>query len=140
MIFGLMLLLAAQLAGEIAARALHTPAPGPVLGLLVLAFGGWLYLRTPNARPLDELGVTKAATALTANLGLLFVPAGVGIVQNFGVLRANATAIVVALVASLALTLVVTVKTFVFVKRLQNRARGERADAETTKARGPLSP
>lgn len=67
-------LLACQLAGEILARALHLPVPGPVIGMVLLFLG--LLLRRQSAPP----GLAATADALLGNLGLLFVPAGVGVV------------------------------------------------------------
>ena len=74
MIGALTTLLLCQLAGEVLVRALHLPVPGPVLGM-VLLFAG-LVLRRREAPA--ALGAT--ADALLGNLGLLFVPAGVGVV------------------------------------------------------------
>jgi putative effector of murein hydrolase LrgA (UPF0299 family) len=122
MIFGVTLLLAAQLAGEIIVRALHLPAPGPVIGLLIVVAGGLFYLNRPGARDLDDLALSKVASALTANMGVLFVPAGVGIVKTIGTIGANALAISVALVASLLITLCVTVATFLLVKKWRGPA------------------
>jgi holin-like protein len=75
MIGALATLLVCQLAGELAARALSLPVPGPVIGM-VLLFAA-LLLRGRDAPP-EEL--SRAADALLGNLGLLFVPAGVGVV------------------------------------------------------------
>jgi holin-like protein len=68
-------LLLCQLAGEVAARAFGLPVPGPVIGM-VLLFAA-LFLRRREEPP-EALSVT--ADALLGNLGLLFVPAGVGVV------------------------------------------------------------
>ncbi len=73
MIGALTTLLLCQLAGEILVRTLHLPVPGPVLGM-VLLFAA-LVLRGREAPA--ALGAT--ADALLGNLGLLFVPAGVGV-------------------------------------------------------------
>jgi putative effector of murein hydrolase LrgA (UPF0299 family) len=52
------------------------------------------------------------------NLGLLFVPAGVGIVQSLHLVLANGVAVIATLLGSTVITLVVTV----FVFRLVSRA------------------
>jgi holin-like protein len=62
-----------------------------------------------------RLGVT--AQALLGSLGLLFVPAGVGIVQQLPLIGSYALAIFAALLVSTVLTLLVTVYVFIFVKR-----------------------
>lgn len=67
-------LLLCQLAGEVAARALHLPVPGPVIGMALL-FLALLARRQPAPAELE-----RTADGLLTNLGLLFVPAGVGVV------------------------------------------------------------
>jgi putative effector of murein hydrolase LrgA (UPF0299 family) len=119
MIRALTLLLVCQLAGEILARALRLPVPGPVIGLALLAIGAIVHARVTGAGASaiesTELGVT--ASALLGSLGLLFVPAGVGIVQQLPLIGPYALAIFVALLVSTVLTLLVTVYVFIFVKR-----------------------
>jgi holin-like protein len=119
MLQGFFILLACQLLGESVSRGLHVPIPGPVLGivllLLLLAVRGWQTGDDPARRD-TPLGF--AADGLLRNLGLLFVPAGVGIVQSFHLVLANSVAVVVALIGSSLITLVVTV----FVFRLVSRA------------------
>lgn len=80
MIGAITALLVCQLAGEVAVRALHLPVPGPVIGMVIL-FGALLARRRPAP---EALGGT--ADGLLANLGLLFVPAGVGVVLFLPVL------------------------------------------------------
>jgi holin-like protein len=119
MIRALALLLACQLAGEVLARALGLAVPGPVIGLALLAVLAIVHARIMGAEisaiEKTDLGVT--ASALLGSLGLLFVPAGVGIVQQLPLIGAHALAIFVALLVSTVLTLIVTVYVFVFVKR-----------------------
>lgn len=120
MIAGFTILLLCQLAGEILARGLSLPVPGPVLGLIVLLIGLVVAHRRPQAADghLETLEVTRVSDALLANLSLLFVPAGVGIVDQLGVLRSQALAIGASLVISTAVTLLVTVLVFRGVKRM----------------------
>ena len=111
MIRGLFILLAFQFVGEVAARGLALPAPGPVVGLALLVAARGLYQRW---RPLDEEALAasdlgQAARGLLAAWPLLFVPAGVGVVQYLGLLREQGLALAVALVVSTVATLLVTV-------------------------------
>jgi holin-like protein len=127
MIRGFFILLAFQLVGEVVARGLALPAPGPVIGLALLVIALSLYQRW---RPLDEEALAasdlgQAARALIAALPLLFVPAGVGVVQYMGLLREQGWTLAVALVVSTIATLLVTVGVFLLVKRLT----GTKADA-----------
>lgn len=128
MIRALALLLACQLTGEILARALGLPIPGPVIGLALLALGVLVHARVTGADPsnIESTELGRTATALLGSLGLLFVPAGVGVVQQLPVVGANGLALAAALVGSTVLTLVVTVYVFLFVKKLTGK-RGEDA-------------
>jgi holin-like protein len=97
--FGVLLL--AQFAGEVMHRALHLPLPGPALGMALLA--AVLLLRKRQPSP----ALTSTANGLLSWLGLLFVPAGVGIVTNIGLIGQSFVPIVVSLVVSTMLTIAV---------------------------------
>ncbi|AFL86831.1 putative effector of murein hydrolase LrgA [Terriglobus roseus DSM 18391] len=118
--FGILLL--AQLVGEALHRALHLPLPGPVLGMALLAAVLLLRRREPDA------ALVKTSNGLLRWLGLLFVPAGAGVVANLELLRAAWFPIAVALVVSTLLTITVTALVMQGLLR-----RGERVvmDVET---------
>ncbi|QUS41765.1 CidA/LrgA family protein [Tardiphaga alba] len=126
MIASLCLILLCQLAGEIIVRALAMPIPGPVFGMLLLFI--LLLLRdraTLLARgPLQGGGVENAAKGLLAHLSLMFIPAGVGVVQRLDLLAEHGAAIVAVLAISVVITLLATVGTFLVIGRLM--ARNER--------------
>ncbi|MCB1471849.1 MAG: CidA/LrgA family protein [Rhodobiaceae bacterium] len=111
MIEALLILLMFQLSGEAITYAAALPVPGPVLGLVFLAVA----LRV--VKGLSEK-VSGAAHGILSNLSLLFVPAGVGVIQHADLLAAQWIPIAGALVVSTALTMVVTAATFIFVRRL----------------------
>jgi holin-like protein len=120
MIRGFFILLVFQLVGEVLARGLYLPAPGPVIGLALLVVALALFRRW---RPFDEEALAasdlgQAARGLLAALPLLFVPAGVGVVQYLGLLRDQGLALAAALVVSTVATLIATVGVFLLVKRL----------------------
>jgi putative effector of murein hydrolase LrgA (UPF0299 family) len=126
MIASLSLILLCQLAGEVIVRGLGLPMPGPVLGLLFL-----LLLLLARDRfevlargPLQRDGVESASRGLLANLSLLFVPAGVGVVQKLDLVAAHGIAVAAVLVVSVVVTLLVTVATFLVASRLMTRGRG----------------
>ncbi len=119
MIRGFLLLLLCQLVGEALARGLGLPAPGPVIGLALLTIGlmgrnTWRPMRDEEVANSD---VGRAALGLLAALSLMFVPAGVGVVQYAGLLGEHALALSLALIVSTALTLLATVGAFLLVKR-----------------------
>lgn len=116
MLFGLFVLLLSQLGGEIIVRGLGLPIPGPVVGIVLLLIGLAVHARLTNPRNEDrETAVGRSADGLLRNLGLVFVPAGVGISQNYQLVFSNGLALIAALVGSTVLTLVVTMAVFRFV-------------------------
>ena len=126
MIASLSLILLCQLAGEVFVRGLALPMPGPVVGLVLL-----LLLLVARDRfaflargPLRGGAVENASRGLLAHLSLLFVPAGVGVVQKLDLIAAHGIAIVVVLLVSVIVTLLATVATFLGVSRLMARGRG----------------
>jgi holin-like protein len=125
MIASLSLILLCQLAGEIIVRGLALPMPGPVIGLVLLL--GLLLARDRFAilarGPLHQDGVETVAKNMLAHLSLLFVPAGVGVVQKLDLIAEHGLAIVVVLAVSVVITLLVTVATFLLASRLMARKR-----------------
>jgi len=101
MIAGLVEILLFQGLGEILSRFLVTLIPGPVIGLVLLL--AWLQIRK-DVPPSVEL----VASTLVQHLGLLFVPAAVGVVMFWPHLKSNAVAVVAALVVSVVLTIAVS--------------------------------
>jgi putative effector of murein hydrolase LrgA (UPF0299 family) len=99
-IAGLVGILLFQGLGEIVSRFLIPPIPGPVIGLILLL--GWLQVR--KRAPVE---LERVAATLTQHLGLLFVPAAVGVVMFLPYLRSNALAVMVALIVSAVLTIAV---------------------------------
>lgn len=117
MVVGLGVLLAFQLLGEIISFGLGRHVPGPVIGMALFVCAALVIARHRRLQPaLQQTAVV--AQGLLGNLGMLFIPAGVGIMQEFGLIESRGLALVIILVVSTALTLVATVWTFLLVKRL----------------------
>ena len=101
MIQGLVQLFLFQALGELLSKFALPFIPGPVLGLvLLLAF---LALRGHVPASMDMVG-----SGILQHLGLLFIPASVGVVLYLPVLQANAWALSAALVVSVLATVAVT--------------------------------
>ena len=101
MIGALAILLAFQLLGELLVHLGGLPVPGPVLGMVLL----FLTLLGRGALP-ESLRST--AQTLLSHLSLLFVPAGVGIIQHGARLAEEWLAVAIALLLSTLLTVAVT--------------------------------
>ena len=102
MLSGILILLGFQLVGEILYRLGWLPLPGPVIGMVLLMFLLWWKPRALS-EPLDA-----TARHLLEWLGLLFVPAGAGVISNLDVLRSQWVPILVGLVGSTLVSLVAT--------------------------------
>jgi holin-like protein len=103
------ILVGLQLVGEVLSQTLHLPLPGPLIGMFLLTV---VLVARGSAGSLAERAIPssllKVANGLIANMGLLFVPAGVGIIAEVSVLRHAWLPILVGLVVSTVLGLAVT--------------------------------
>ncbi|RUQ34877.1 MAG: CidA/LrgA family protein [Candidatus Competibacteraceae bacterium] len=114
MIGALAVLLVFQLIGEILVQASGWPVPGPVIGMVLL----FLALRWRGVLP---TALRATAETLLSHLSLLFVPAGVGIIQHGARLADEWLAVSVALVVS---TLVTVAVTALVMRAVVGRRRG----------------
>ena len=117
MLVGITILLVFQLAGEAIAYFLGGFVPGPVIGMAMVAVlltltGGVSFLEPAHRQTVDT------SRAILANLGILFVPAGVGIIQHLDLIRDRGFALLAIVILSTVATLTVTVWVFILVKRL----------------------
>lgn len=101
MVRALTILIVYQLVGTVLQQGIGLPIPGPVIGLVMALL--WFLKFGPPGEDLRQ-----TAQGLLKYLGLLFVPAGVGVVNELGVLKQNALAIIVSITISTALGLLVT--------------------------------
>jgi holin-like protein len=103
-------LLAFELLGELLRGALHLPVPGPVVGMLLLAV--CLALRGQgkevSSDPMTLTALDRTASVLLKYMGLLFVPAGVGIIAEGHLLRQEWLPIAAGLIGSTIMSLLVT--------------------------------
>jgi holin-like protein len=94
-------LLLCQLVGELVVAALDWPVPGPVIGMALLFVG--LMLKGEVPQPLAD-----TANGLLAQLSLLFVPAGVGVMTHLTLLGHQWLPLTASLIVSTLLTIAVT--------------------------------
>ena len=118
MLEAFLILCLCQLAGETLARLLSLPVPGPVIGMAILFAGMQLRANVrPAATAVKDLPIGAVAGFLLANLSLLFVPAGVGIVAQLPVLARHGIGLALALIVSTLLSLAVTALVFAALSR-----------------------
>jgi putative effector of murein hydrolase LrgA (UPF0299 family) len=111
MLHAIALLLVCQLAGETAAHFLSLPIPGPVIGMVLLLAA--LLLRVPL--PSETQSTSEG---LLRHLSLLFVPAGVGVVQQLDFLGEAGPRLVALVVLTAIIALAATALTFAGIARL----------------------
>ena len=133
MILCLTLILLAQLIGEALVRATGLALPGPLIGMALLLLFLVLRDRAPRLAPrvlapaLVDGRLEGTGKGLLANLSLMFVPAGVGVVGRLDLLRAQGLKLAIVLVVSTALSLLVTVLVF---RAVASRVERRRPDGE----------
>ena len=101
MLRAITVLVLCQFVGEVVARGLALPLPGPVIGLVLL-----LVILIVRHGPDETLRDTS--NGLLRHLSLLFVPAGVGIVTQLDAIERDWLPILVSILVSTALGLIVT--------------------------------
>lgn len=117
MVRGFALLLAMQFLGEMVARGLSAPIPGNVIGMGLLLLA--LALGVARVEWVEE-----ASELLLSHMALFFVPAGVGVMVYFDLIRREWLAIAVATVLSTFAVMAVTGWTETWLER-----RGDSPDA-----------
>lgn len=111
MIRAVAILLMFQLGGEVVARGLGLPVPGPVIGLVAMFL---TLTAVPGLRPRVE----ETAGTILKHLSLLFVPAGVGIVAHLDTFGRQGIALLTAVTISTAVAILAAVYAFRLVSRL----------------------
>jgi holin-like protein len=101
-------LLLCQLAGEAIVHAAALPVPGPVVGMMLLF--GLLLIRAPLPQGMDD-----TADGILNHLSLLFVPAGVGVVQHLSLIGGEGFRLLVIILLSTIIALAVTALVFAAV-------------------------
>jgi len=129
MLTAVLCLIACQLIGELVREAFHLPIPGPVIGMFLLAAA--LALRGGRADGAIPPFLEKVAETLIGHMGLLFIPAGVGVIAEAGLLRQQWLPIVAALLGSTFLSLAVTGLAMHWLTR--SSGRQERGDLSLAK-------
>ena len=116
-LIGFAWLLVLQLVGEVLARVLHLPFPGPVIGMVLLT----LALQSDFIR----VPVVDMARFLLSHLSLLFVPVGVGVITHLDVLRQHGFGLLAVIALSTWIGLAVSALTL----RALMRSRADEAEA-----------
>ena len=112
---GLVWLLVFQSSGELLARGLALPLPGPVIGMVLLL----LALRSPAV----QKPVSETAQFLLSHLSLLFVPVGVGVMTHLSLVSQYGGRMLLVIVLSTLIGLSVTALALNFLWRKDAEVR-----------------
>jgi putative effector of murein hydrolase LrgA (UPF0299 family) len=126
MIRGLLILMLFQGLGELISTGFSLSIPGPVIGMACL-------LMVLLLRKKIDTDLATVSAAFSQHLGLLFVPAAVGVVSFLPILNTHGWAVALVLLLSVAITIVTTA----LVLRLLSH---ETAEAKSSKGSGKAKP
>ncbi len=115
------LLLVCQLAGEVIAKSLALPLPGPVIGMVLLLLGLLIKGEVPEA-------LERTAGAFLDNLSLLFVPAGVGVMLHLSLVEKEWLPISASLIGGTVVTIAVTALLLRLLTKRQDAPREQMSD------------
>lgn len=115
MLFGFVVLMGCWLAGEALVSVLSLPLPGNVAGMLLLLIG--VLVRRGVEKRTAETGGT-----LLSHMALLFVPAGVGLMEHGRLFAEEGMAMLLVLLLSTAITIVVTALTLKWLLHCRRRS------------------
>ncbi|MDS1141419.1 CidA/LrgA family protein [Pusillimonas sp. SM2304] len=115
-LFAVTVLFIMQLAGEVLARLTGLPLPGPLIGMLLMLAALMAHGRVPS-------GLRDTCHHMLKHLMLLFIPPVAGIMLYFGPLEREWIPFLLACIAGVALTLVVTALTFRWMLRRAEKPR-----------------
>lgn len=113
-----------SLLGEVVSALISSfiAIPGSVIGMLLLFFS--LHFKWIGMEQVDEVG-----TWLTNNMGIFFVPAGVGLISNFGVLANTWWQLLIIMVVTTVLMMAFVGKVVQSVKRRSEKNTGPQKGA-----------
>ncbi len=117
---GFAILVGFNVAGDLISYLSPVKAPGAVIGMVLLTLV--LAVRRQTQTRFEEEAalpskLDRVADAVIANMGLMFIPAGVGVVAQLALVSANLAALVVAVIISTIAALMVTGWVFTTVEK-----------------------
>lgn len=110
MLSSIAIILGYQVVGELISRLFGLPVPGPVIGMVLMLLSFLVKDNLINR-------VRPSAGVLLANLSLLFVPAGVGIMRHGQRFLNEGVAIMIALVVSTVIAMIVTAYVIILMQK-----------------------
>ena len=106
-----MIILATYFIGQLLQTLFHLPIPGTVIGLLLLFLA--LQIRIIKVEMIEDV-----CEFLISNMSFLFIPAGVGLMTAFGVLKGKWTVFMTILIISTIVFWLITAYTVKFLRKV----------------------
>lgn len=107
----LMIILFAYILGVIVQAAFNLPIPGTVLGLILLFLG--LYTGIIKVEMIEEM-----CEILISHMSFLFIPAGVGLITSFNLLKGKVIAFSIIIIISTVIVWIVTAYVVKFLRKV----------------------
>ena len=107
----LMIILLAYILGAVVQNAFNLPIPATVLGLIFLFVA--LYTKIVKIEMIEDI-----CNTLISHMAFLFLPAGVGLMTSFNLIKGNVVAFAVIILVSTAVVWIVTAYVVKFLRKV----------------------
>ncbi len=117
----LLIIIGIYLLGMIITEIFNLIIPGNIIGMLILLF----LLIT---KVIDMKAIETTANFFLDHLAFFFIPAGVGLMNSFGIIKDNWLSILFVSIATTFIILIVTGKTVEYIQKLNKRCTNEHSN------------
>lgn len=116
-----LIILSIYLLGEIISKGLTLPVPGNIIGMIIL-----LILLCSNVIKLEK--VETISSFFLDHLAFFFIPAGVGLLTSFDIIKSSLIQILLICIISTSIIIAVTGLIVQFLVKKSNKSKFERSD------------
>ena len=113
----LMIILLAYILGAVVQNAFNLPIPATVLGLILLFVA--LYKKIVKIEMIEDI-----CNTLISHMAFLFLPAGVGLMTSFNLIKENIFAFAVIILVSTTVVWIVTAYVVIFLRKVCSKDEG----------------
>ena len=117
----LLIIIGIYILGLIIAEAFNLIIPGNIVGMIIL----FILLLTKG---IDIKAIESTANFFLSHLAFFFIPAGVSLMNSFGIIKENWIGILFVSIITTFIIFVVTGKTVEYIQKLKKRCTDERSD------------
>ncbi len=117
----LLIIIGIYILGMIITEVFNLIIPGNIIGMLILL----ILLMT---KIIDIKAIETTANFFLDHLAFFFIPAGVGLMKSFGIIKKNWVGILFVSIVTTFIIFIVTGKTVEYVQKLKKRCSNERSN------------